>query len=290
MASKQRVDKLYPLAFRSLRIRLICITIDLKREGEDRYMKKKDRTGERFITNEGYIVEIVEYNNNKDLWIEFQDEYKAIVHTEYACCKNGQVKNPCHKSVYDVGYRGQGKYKSKINNKITEYYTDWHSMMVRCYSKKCYRNYNSYENCIVCEEWHNFQEFAKWWHNNYYEIEGETICLDKDILCKGNKIYSPDTCIFVPKRINTLFVKRDNDRGDYPIGVCYLKDRDKYEAYCSTLEGIKYIGLYNTPQEAFQAYKTFKEAYIKQVADEYKGRIPDKLYNAMYAWTVEIDD
>ena len=116
------------------------------------------------------------------------------------------------------------------------------------------------------------------------------MCLDKDILVKGNKEYAPDKCIFVPKRINNLFINSKTVRGNYPIGVHHDKRYNKYIARCNTSNDRKYLGCYNTPEEAFLAYKEFKEAYIKEVADEYKGCIPDRLYKAMYAWTVEEDD
>ena len=249
-----------------------------------------DRTGERFRTNEGYVIEIVEYKNTNDLLIEFQDEHKARVHTVYQACKDGKVKNPYHPSVYNVGFIGQGGYKATINGKNTKYYTHWHHMLKRCYDSKFKEKYSTYENCFVNKEAHCFQDFAEWFDNNYYEIEGEKMCLDKDILVKGNKEYRFDRMIFVPHRINVLFVKRDTLRGDLPIGVGYDKRRNMYRAYCQTLGHQKCLGYYNTPHEAFLAYKEFKEAYIKQVADEYKGRIPDRLYDAMYAWEVEEDD
>ena len=87
-------------------------------------------------------------------------------------------------------------------------------MLRRCYDEKLHKKYPTYIDCKVCEEWLNFQNFAKWYYNNYYEIENEKICLDKDILHKGNKIYSPDNCVFVPNNINVLFVKSDKSRGD----------------------------------------------------------------------------
>ena len=253
-------------------------------------MSKKDRIGERFISNEGYEMVIVEYNNANDLRVEFQDEYKARVHTTYNNCKKGEIKNPYHRSVYGVGYVGQGKYDISINRKATNYYSDWNDMIRRCYSDKYHEKYPTYKDCFVNEEAHCFQDFAEWWHNNYYEIEGEQMCLDKDILIKGNKEYSFNTMVFVPQRINKLFTKRDNYRGDLPIGVRYENTTSKYQTSCQTLNRNKYLGLYDTPHEAFLAYKEFKEAYIKQIADEYKGRIPDRLYDAMYAWEVEEDD
>ena len=252
--------------------------------------KAEERIGERFETNEGYEIIIVEYNNTDDLWVEFQDEYKAIVPTRYSHCRNGGIKNPYHKSIYGVGYLGKGEYKCSINYKITKEYSEWHRMLERCYDEKYQNKHHTYKDVIADEYFHNFQNYCKWREDNYYEIEGETMDLDKDILCKGNKIYAPNTCVFVPKRINLLFTKCDASRGGLPIGVSYDKQVNKYVARCNVEGGNKYLGSYNTPEEAFLAYKTFKETYIKQIADEYKGLIPDRLYDAMYAWTVEMDD
>ena len=118
--------------------------------------------------------------------------------------------------------------------------------------------------------------------------------LDKDILVKGNKIYSPETCMFVPQNINKLFTKSNKIRGKYPIGVYFNKNANKFKAQCRIFYNGKTqqesLGLYNTIEDAFNAYKQFKEANIKQMADEYKGKIPDKLYEAMYDYKVEITD
>ena len=254
--------------------------------------RKTDRIGERFMTNEGYEVVVIEYNNCLDILVQFQDKYKAIVHTTINNCKNGQVKNPYHPSVYGVGYIGVGKYKSRenCNKKDNSYYEDWLDLLKRGFDNKYKEKRPTYKDVTVNEECFCLQNFGVWWENNYYEIEGEQMCIDKDILCKGNKEYSFNTMIFVPQRINLLFVKCDGSRGNLPIGVSYHKETNKYMARCQTLECQKYLGLYNTSEEAFLAYKEFKEQYIKQVADEYKDKIPQRLYDAMYAWTVEIDD
>ena len=252
-----------------------------------------DRTGERFRNREdlgGYEFIIVEYNNNKDVWVEFQDEYKSRVHTNMNACREGNVKNYFHPTICDVGFIGQGEYKSRINGKQTKEYTEWTSMLARCYKEEFQNKHHTYKDVEVDKYFHNFQNYCKWREDNYYEIEGERMCLDKDILYKGNKIYAPDKCIFVPERINILFVKRDIDRGDYPIGVSYYKRTNKYVANCQIEDKLKHLGYYNTPKEAFLVYKEFKEAYIKDVADEYKDKIPQRLYDAMYAWEVDIDD
>lgn len=111
--------------------------------------------------------------------------------------------------------------------------------------------------------------------------------LDKDILIKGNKIYSPNTCIFVPQKINSLFTKRNSVRGEYPIGVTYSKKNHKFEPQ---VQGRGWLGYYDTPEESFEVYKKNKEKRIKEIADEYKNKIPIKLYDALYDYKVEITD
>ena len=135
---------------------------------------------------------------------------------------------------------------------------------------------------------------AEWIDKNYYEVQGEQMHLDKDILCKGNKIYSRETCIFVPKRINNLFTKRDNDRGDCPIGVT-PNSAGNYEAQCNDGYGKQiYLGTYPTKEEAFRVYKNYKENLIKRTIDSYEGKIPEPHYSrlktAMYNYEVEMDD
>lgn len=255
-------------------------------------MKFIDRTEEINTSNEGYKMKIVKYKDAMNIVVEFQDKHKAKVHTRYSVFKNGQIKNPFHKSIFNVGYIGQGKYKTNANGKPTKVYNHWRDMLKRCYNPYYLNKEPTYIDCYVCEEWLCFQNFAEWFYKNYYEIEGEKMCLDKDILCKGNKVYSPKTCIFVPQRINNLFTKRQNDRGNYPVGVNSHK-RDKIlEVHCSTLEKIEYLGRFSLdkPFQAFTCYKNYKENYIKWVANEYKDLIPKKLYDALCKYQVEIND
>ena len=253
------------------------------------------RIGERFITNEGYEVVIVEYNNYNDLWIEFQDEYKTRKHTDCRNCQRGTIKNPYHHNKFG-GYLGiiEEEVKDKLGNNYKKCYNYWMKLLERLNVEKVLEKHPTYKNCCGNEEIYNFSNFTKWFVDNYYEIEGEIMCVDKDILVKGNKEYRFDRMIFVPNRINVLFTKSDAVRGDLPIGVYYKKANNKFCCQCSILtdkgKKPKYLGLYNTPEEAFLVYKEFKEAYIKEVADEYKNRIPKCLYDAMYNWEVDIND
>lgn len=254
---------------------------------------KLNRVGERFKNREDlgeYEFIIVEYNGTSKVLVEFQDEYRAVVPTQYHKCLDGGVKNPYHPYIYGVGFIGQGKYKSRVDGKLTKQYDEWKSFLQRSNDEEYKIKEPTYKDTYTNEYFYNFQNYCDWREQNYYEIEGEKMQLDKDILYKGNKEYAPDKCIFVPQRINNLFTKSDAKRGTLPIGVTYDKEKSTYKAQLNTLNGHRHLGYYNSPEQAFQAYKQAKEQYIKEVADEYVGRIPDRLYKAMYAWEVDMDD
>ena len=248
-----------------------------------------DRTGEISYNNFGSKMEIIRYNRNDDIDIYFEEYDWVFKNATYQCFKQGSIVCPYERRTYGVGYIGEGIYKTRENSKKTKTYIIWSGILKRCYSIEG-KNV-TYKNCEVCEEWHNFQNFAKWYEENYYECNKEKMHLDKDILYKGNKIYSPKTCIFVPQRINNLFTKRQNDRGSNKIGVTWHKRDKVYEVNCNNYNGKhKYLGRFKTEEEAYQSYKIYKEKVIKQVADEYKPYIPRELYDAMYRYKVEITD
>lgn len=257
---------------------------------------KIDRTGEIGYNNFGSKMVIVEYNNTKNIDVYFPEYDWIAKNVDYTNFKNGKISCPYEKRYFNVGYLGEGKYKAYENGKQTKCYVSWQNMLQRCYDEKLHKKHPTYKNCEVSKEWHNYTNFGDWFKNNYYEVKGEKMCLDKDILHKSNKIYSPDNCIFVAENINKLFVKRDNDRGEYPIGVSYYKARGKFRAYCHIYDfeenktKQKFLGYYNNSQQAFEVYKQFKEKHIKEVADYYKDLIPEKLYDAMYKYEIEITD
>ena len=215
-------------------------------------------------------------------------------HAHYNNFKRGNIKCPYEPRHYGVGYLGEGKYKTKENGKHTDEYVIWHGMLQRCYDPKYQEKYSTYRGCKVEDFFLNFQHMCEWLDENYYEIPGEIMCLDKDILYKGNKIYSRETCIFVPERINLLFTKRDNDRGDCPIGMQEISSGN-YRVRCNNGYGKQiHLGTYSTKEEAFQVYKKYKEKLIKETIDSYEGKIPEPFYSrlktAMYDYEIEIDD
>ena len=251
--------------------------------------RKIDRTGEERVNSFGSKMIITKYNNALDIDVYLPEYDYTINHVTYNNFKRGNIKCPYEPRYYGIGYLGEGKYKMSENGKKTKCYNTWHNMIERCYNPKYQEKYPTYKDCEVCEEWHNFQNFAEWYNDNYYQIHGEVMCLDKDILIKGNKIYSPETCVFVPEKINLLFIKSDNSRGNDPIGTHQLPSGN-YEVRCNNGEESDYLGRFDNIYEAFYAYKVHKEKIIKQVADEYKEYIPQKLYHALYNYQVEITD
>jgi hypothetical protein len=251
-------------------------------------LKIVNRVGEKHITNEGYEIEIIEYFSRINCTIQFEDK-TIIKNKRYNEIKEGKIKNPHHKSVHGVGFVGIGKYKVSFKNIHTKYYTCWRGMLERCYCKKFHSKKPTYIGCSVADDWHNFQNFAKWFDENYNPETMQGWQLDKDILVKGNKIYSSETCCFVPNNINALFTKSNSSRGKYPIGVCKCIN-GKYLAQITKNSKQTGIGYYSTIEEAFQVYRVAKEKYIKEVANKWKGLITDKVYEALINYQVEITD
>lgn len=174
------------------------------------------------------------------------------------------------------------------NEDIHDAYCCWVSMLRRCYDNKYHLLKPTYKDCVVCDEWRYFSKFKRWFDEN--NIKGYH--LDKDILIKGNKYYSPETCCFVPPEINTLLLndKSKRNKKELPVGVS--KCGNGYRSRISCKNKIIEIGTFDTPEEAFYAYKEAKEAYIKEVAQEYfdKGRITKRVYDALMKYEVEITD
>ena len=248
-----------------------------------------DRVGEEGYNNFGSKIVIICYRNNTDIDIYFPEYDWYVYHVQYNKFKHGNIKCPYEPRVAGHGYIGEGEYKSVMDGIQTHCYKTWRGMLTRCYDNNYHNKKPTYIDCEVCEDWLNYQNFAKWYYDNYYEIDGEQMNLDKDILCKGNKIYSPETCVFVPQRINDMFCSSKACRGELPIGV-HKHKCGKYAALCHIDHKQNYLGLFNTAEEAFLVYKQYKENVIKEVANEYINYIPYALYDSLINYDISIDD
>ena len=266
----------------------------INKRGNDMGRKVINRIGEERVNNFGSKIVIIGYKKATDIDVYFPEYDWTFEHGKYDNFKNGKIKCPYERRYFGVGYLGEGKYKISNNGRPCEYYVIWYNMLMRCYDLKYQEKQPTYKGCKVEEFLLNFQNMGKWIENNYYEVPGERMCLDKDILHKGNKVYSRDTCIFVPERINLLFTKSDKSRGDNPIGVTPISSGN-YQVCCSDGYGKQIpLGTYSSKEEAFQVYKQYKENVIKETINSYKGIIPEphysKLREAIYNYKVEIDD
>lgn len=181
------------------------------------------------------------------------------------------------------GYRGSENVDCK-----SESYLKWHDMINRCYNAKFHERQPQYKGCTVCEEWLNYSNFKVWYEQ--HKVQGMSLDLDKDILFKGNKVYSPETCCFVPHAVNALFVNGKKSRGGLPLGVHFDKSKGKYRAEMSFMGKQNKLGTFDTVEAAFARYKEYKEDFIKDMAEQYKDEIPGKVYEAMMGWKIEIDD
>ena len=238
--------------------------------------------GEVKENNKGTKMKIIAQRSNGDIDVEFLDNYHYVFkHAKYQNFKNGSIKNPFDKTVFEKGYLGDGKFSGWVNGEHTEEYEIWKGIIKRCYCEKQRDVFNSYYNISeVCDEWLNFQNFAQWYNDHKYECDGR-LHIDKDIKYPGNKLYSPYHCLLVPQRINMLFSNKPNKRG-LPNGI--YKNKNGYLAEY----GEQKLGVYPTLEEAYAIYAMAKEKKIKEVANEYKGIIPKKVYEALYDYKVDI--
>ena len=150
------------------------------------------------------------------------------------------------------------------------------------------------QGCSVSDNFKDYTYFYEWCNNQkgfkIFDEHNRMFALDKDLLSKGNKVYSEDACIFIPMEINNIIVKSDSLRGDYPIGVMYDKERDKFQSRMWVDNNPKFLGRFDTVEDAFNKYKVSKESHIKTVAEKWKYLIDYRAYEALISYQVEITD
>lgn len=165
---------------------------------------------------------------------------------------------------YETIWYDDGKQKLK-QVWMCKYYRVWKDMLMRCYSAKSQERYPTYIGCTVSDEWLTFSNFKAWMEKQ--DFEGEH--LDKDLLFEGNKIYSPDTCVFVTPLVNTFTADSGAARGEWLIGVDWSKASGKFRARCNNpFTGEKeYLGLFTCEVEAHRAWLKRKLELAHELAD-----------------------
>ena len=231
---------------------------------------------------------IVEYKGYNNIVVEFLETgYQKLCQNKEI--KTGAVKDKLLPNVLGVGIVGD-KYNCKINGKHVKEYQLWKDMLKRCYGEKRHLRHPTYKDCEVSDNFKSYEYFYEWC-NKQIGFGNEYWQLDKDLLVKGNKVYSENTCVFIPKEINLVLVKRTALRGEHLIGVHWCNTNKAFVATVSKGKGKReHLGLFNTELEAFHAYKQAKECHIKEVANKWKSQIDPRAYNALMNYEVEIDD
>ncbi len=233
--------------------------------------------GKEHTTMEGYIAKVVDGGNKPGrCMVELEG---VIFDAEYSSIKKGILRNRNKPTVLGVGYIGYGNYKSSIKGKHTQAYRIWKGMFKRCYDKKEHIKNPCYIGCVVDEEWHNFQNFAEWFDENY--IEGFE--LDKDMQMDKNKRYSPEVCMFIPNWLNTFYANKKSDNTTGYIGVSPI--RNKFVANIRDVLTNKqiYLVTFNSAEEAGIAYDNYRSINVLNAKKKaYKEGLPKKIIYAIH--------
>ena len=257
----------------------------LAQHNRERLAKAKEQyLGKTFSSNNFGDFIVVDYVNNKDITVEFiATGYQTKTTTKEI--NQGKIADRLKPSVFGVGIIGN-KYPTTINRKSTKHYVLWKSMLERCYGNSNHKPSVSYKSCSVNGDFKYYTYFYEWCNEQVGFKDGFN--LDKDLLTKGNKVYSESTCVFLPNEINLALSTKKSQRGESLIGV--RKTKTGYQSRCN-IRGKNYsLGVFNTEIEAFNAYKQAKESYLKELANKWKGKIDERAYNALMNYQVEITD
>ena len=232
---------------------------------------------------------IIEYNHYEDVTIEFIDTGYISYNLILSNILKGEVKDLLVKNIIGVGYLGGTKYDTRYKIGNFKPYETWKGMLTRCYSEEQKKLQPAYKDSTCCESWHNFQVFAKWCSDNMPPDDSYSYQLDKDILHKGNKVYSPDFCCLVPPRINKMLEKSDAARGDLPLGV-RVRPSGRVGDYIVKSGKQCHLGMFDTIEEAFAVYRKEKLTIITEAVDEYKSGLLPHVQVALLNYDVSIND
>lgn len=184
------------------------------------------------------------------------------------------------------GVASLGDEQASVNGIELKSHSVWRGMLKRCYCPIYKEKFPSYNGCEVHKDWLEFKAFREWHDNNYRN----GFHLDKDLIKRGNKVYSKDHCAYVPLEINAIVLDCKRSRGDLPQGVKLEKRNGTYTAGMGINNKQVHLGTFKTAIQAFNAYKKAKENRIKLVAEEYfnKGAICKSVYESLINWKIEL--
>ena len=255
----------------------------------------EDVEGKVISTKKSGDFVVKKYVNALEVHVEFVSTgYKTVAAAKEV--RNGSVEDPLFPRVAGVGFMGIGVHNGTFEgtNKNTPVYEAWRGILRRCYDPSC-KSYSIYEDVEVCEEWHNFQNFADWFCAQEHNDKGFVV--DKDLKMFGNRVYSPNMCTLVPVAVNSVFTgsnERLNPR-ELPKGVHFCKAQNVYVAQVHKGEVTKsgnkkqtYLGQFKDKVPAILAYKRAKEDHVKSVAEKYREVLHPQVYNNLVTYEVDV--
>jgi len=237
---------------------------------ERKYSRK--HIGTVRTTTEGYSATCIDGGSKVGCILIKIEDYKIEVGS--GAFAKGNIKYPYHPSVYSKGFFGVGPYSKKTHEKL---YKTWSSMLLRAYDCKFHMRHPTYKDVTVCKEWHNLQVFGKWFEDNY--IEGFE--LDKDLLSPESKIYSPDTCVFIPHRLNSFLTNNKADNTSGHAGVYWHKRDEVWVAAISAGCGRLHLGYFSKLEEAVEAYKEARSKQAALLKKLYKDSLSKEVLDAI---------
>lgn len=238
----------------------------------------KYEIGDIFKTNCGIDCQVIGKGSKKqEILIKWLDEFGHEMFVRSGNLRKGAVYNPYSRSMQGVGYVGLGKFSPTKNGIRTLEYSTWKGMFHRSYAAAYHDKKPSYVGCSVHEAWHDFQCFGEWAVHQvgWGEIDFQ---IDKDLLGGGSKVYGPDTCVMLPRKINMVLQTRSFKDDGLPCGVHWDSER---ELYVGQSKGSKPPKRFASVEQAYVHYKEAKEFRVMELAEIYKGRIDERAYEKL---------
>ena len=256
------------------------------------YAPALDATKEKYVgkvlpsNNYGDFI-VLEYNAANDVKIKFLET--GFVNTVFAAQMHlGAVCDYMKPLILGKGIVGAKLTTEEYKHKA---YKNWVRILIRCYNEKYKLKHPAYSGCTVSEFFLTYTNFRDWYvkQKNW---DNPDFVLDKDLLSpKDSKVYSEETCVFLPKEVNSLLTTTRASRGDLPLGVCKPRKEGQKFRVCICKDGKNHeLGYYDNEIEAFLVYKDDRENYLKEKADKWKDFLYVKAYNALMKYQVEITD
>jgi len=257
-------------------------------------MTRKLKVGDTFQSTSGNTYTVIENLADCKSKVKFNDEFGYEVITDNTNVCKGSLKNPYYRKLFGKGYFGVGPYKSKLGPGSQGYpntkeYMAWINMLSRCYyDKYTFRTTGNkvYDDAEVCDEWLNFQTFAKWFteKHDYTQLKERDIkvALDKDILGEGSKLYSPETCALVPVEINSALIGCSKVMtGNYCVKYNKLKNGTYSLSLNKPDKTVVRISDLKSPEDCFNEYIKHKKVILIELANKYKHVIEQNVYDKL---------